>query len=219
MSIEYEVRYDDEYSRHAPLDRARRLLVDRHGARTRSATDLVYDQDKCSIEITLIPSDTGDPGGTLIESVGFRVPAGAKGQSVDRAVEIAFALAKELGWRLFDPQSGSYITAADFEPLPPLRESLAQIASSVRAESVASLARRLWRRTRRQSWQSVAWIVLGGWLVARGAGWLFEVRPERETVLTLGIIAAVTLVVVLLDVVTDVVGEVRTAAGKSTGKT
>jgi hypothetical protein len=215
MSIDYEVRFDDACSRQASLVAVRHLLVDVHGARVLSDNELLYDRDKCWIEITLIqPASSEDPA-PVVNAVGFRIPAAGRLGSANRAIEIGFDLAGRLGWGLFDPQSDRYVTADDLAPPPPLRESLARLGAEVSALSADSLARRLWRRTRRQSLRSLGEISFGGVGVAILAAWLFGFRPERNPTLTLAIVASVTVLVALLDIVADVLGEVHSTATHS----
>lgn len=180
MSIEYEVRSDDEYSRPASAAKARAMLGERWGVNEGPAGVLLYDAERCLVEIELGSNEPMTENGS-IQWVGLRVPAGARLESATRAIAIGMSLGQELDWRLYDPQSDRYVLPSDMEPGPPLRDALAQLAAEVRAESRSALARRLWLRGRRQSLRSIGEIAFGAVLVAFLSGWLFRLSPRATT--------------------------------------
>jgi hypothetical protein len=216
MSIEYEVRSDDSYSHTASAAEAREILRVRWGVEDVVAEVLVHEANGCRVEIELGSDDETKQDGR-IQWVGLRVPAGARLESATRAVEIGMSLGQGLGWRLFDPQSDSYLEPSDLEPGPRLREAVAQLIRDVRGETARALGTRLWLRGRRQSLRSFAEITFGAALVAVASGWLFGFRLEQRPGLTLALIVGVTALVVAGDIVLDVLGEVHTAASKRAG--
>jgi len=213
MSIEYEVRSDDSYSHTAPVADAREILRVRWGVEDIVAEVLVYEANGCRVEIEL-GANHGTKQDGRIQWVGLRVPAGARLESATRAVEIGMSLAQGLGWRLFDPQSDSYLEPSDLEPGPRLREAVAQLIREVRGQTARALGTRLWLRGRRQSLRSFGEITFGAVLVAVTSGWLFGFRLAQRPGLTLAIIVGVTALVVAGDIVLDVLGDVHTAASK-----
>lgn len=51
MSVEYEVRSDDDYSRPASASEARSILVERWGVRDLGGGMLLYERDECYVEV------------------------------------------------------------------------------------------------------------------------------------------------------------------------
>jgi hypothetical protein len=216
VSLEYEVRSDDSYSRTAPAAEVRRLLRERWGVEEAESTVLLYEADRCLVEIELGRREgAADPD--RIQWVGLRVPAGARLESATRAIEIAMSVAQLLGWRLLDLQTDEHLEPSDLEPSPGWRDALAQLAREVGAEPVTALAKRLWLRGRRQSLRSIGEIAFGAALVAVVSGWLLGFRVEERPGLALGITAFVTALVVAADIVLDVLGEVHAAASARSG--
>jgi hypothetical protein len=213
VSVDFEVRSDDDYSRQAPASEARTLLAERWGVKDQGDGMLVYDRDKCHVEVTLGTGETAVQGAGNIRCIGLRVPAGARFESGKRAVEIGIGLAQALGWRLHDPQGDRYIDPGELEPGRPLREEIAQLAAEVRREPAGRLMRRLWARTRRQSFRSVAEIAFGGTAVGLLCGRVSGLGMLERPELTLGIAVVVTVLVVGADIVVDVVGEIHTDVG------
>ncbi len=150
MSIEYEVRSDDSYSHTASAAEAREILRVQWGVEGARAGVLVYEADRCRVEIEL-GSEGGTPEDGRIQWVGLRVPAGARLESAARAVEIGMSLGRGLGWRLFDPQSDAYVEPSDLEPGPEWREAVAQLIGEVRGERAKALGKRLWLALRLSS--------------------------------------------------------------------
>ena len=216
VSIEYEVRSDDSYSHTASAAEAREILRVRWGVEGAHAGVLVYEADRCRVEVELGSKDGTTEGGR-IQWVGLRVPAGARLESATRAVEIGMSLGRGLGWRLFDPQSDAYVEPSDLEPGPDWREAVAQLIGEVRGETGKALGRRLWLRGRRQSLRSIGEIAFGAALVTVVSGWLFGFRPEQRPGLAVAIMASVTALIVAGDIVLDVLGEVHTAARERVG--
>ena len=210
MSIEYEVRSEDDQAPPVPVSAVLEILrrwelrEGRNGLR-------VYDADQCHVEVSWGLEDA-DPNTSTINWVGLRVPAGAKLESADRAVAIAVSLAQGLGWRVFDPQSDRYLDPDEPEPASSLRADVARLLAEVRGESTAVLAKRLWLRARRQSLRSIGEIAFGAAVVTGVSGRLLGIRAEERLGLTLAIVAGLTAIIVCADIVLDVLGEIHAAA-------
>jgi hypothetical protein len=101
VSIEYEVRSDDDYSRHVTSSVARELVQAHPGVRDSSVDGFLYQADRCCVEIQL--GAEGKNSQDTVQWIGLRIPAGARLESATRAVEIGMALARNLGWRLIRP--------------------------------------------------------------------------------------------------------------------
>jgi hypothetical protein len=82
VSIEYEVRSDDDFSRDAPRSVVRQLLD--ATPHVRDAGDaFVYEDGRCCVEIDFGAEGLDSPD--RVSWIGLRVPAGAKLDSATRA--------------------------------------------------------------------------------------------------------------------------------------
>lgn len=215
MSIEYEVRSDDAYSRHVSAVVAREILQAHWYVKGSLDSGFLYEGDQCHVEIQFGSEDESTEDS--IDWIGLRIPAGARLESATRAVEIGMTLAQGLGWRLFDPQSDTYVEASDLLPGPPLREALAQLAREVKDESARALGRRLWLRGRRQSLRSIGEIAFGALLLVFVSDRLFGFGFAQRPGPSVGLIAGLTALIVMADILLDVLGEIHTAAGARSG--
>jgi hypothetical protein len=210
VSIEYEVRSDDSYSRHVSASVARGILQANWNVTESSAGFFLYQGGRCHVEIELGAEDAASPG--EVQWVGLRVPAGAKLESATRAVELGISLAQQLGWRLFDAQSGSYIQASDLLPPPPFREAIVQLGRDVISEPVRSLGTRVWLRGRRQSLRSIGAIAFGALLLVFVSDRFIGFGFGERLGLSFALVAGVSTLIVVGDILLDVLGEVRTEA-------
>ncbi len=218
MSLDLEVRSDDDYSRSVPRQRVTDVLVNQRQVVT-SATDLLlYTRDGCYVEISLGTPETPTTEPDAVAWVGFRVPAGAALKSADRALRMAMAVAQEVGWRVFDPQRDDYIPPSELEPGPSFREALAQLGREVRLAGWRCFARKIGGRMRRQSLSGLALSIVLGFAAAVAAGWLFRFSVETRPMLSLILTAMAGAALVTLDVVTDVLGEIHQEAVRARAK-
>ena len=122
MSYDLEVRFDEDYSRTAPLPEIAAFLVSKYGAETLETKFLIVEDmrkqqrveidllgvDEC-IETAVLPSESADE----IAAIGLGVPHSLLGSSSEKLFDIAFGLARELGWRVYDPQTDGYISKSE----------------------------------------------------------------------------------------------------------
>lgn len=210
MSLEYEVRSDDDYSRDVPTSVVRELL--RASAQLSEGLDgsFLHEREGYLLEIDFGAETIN--ADDRVQWISLRVPAGARLSSATRAIEIGGRLAQDLGWRLFDPQSGLYVEASDLLQTQSFRSALEQLLQDVRSEPPAALWARLWLRARRQSWTSVGQIVAVALLLVFASDRLIGFGFGERLGLSLAVVALLSLLTVAGDVLLDVLGEVHVAA-------
>lgn len=209
MSLDLEVRSDDDYSRTAPRDAIVDLLLKEWQATPKSNDLFVYDRDQCWVEITLGGDDSEHQRTAVLQWVGFRVPAGARFKSGEVSLRIAMSVAGQLGWRVYDPQRDDYVPPSELEPGPPLREAVAGLLAEARQEGLGRLLGRTGRRLRRQSLSSIGYMAAAGFIVAALAGRLLGFRLESHPTLVAFVASAIAVGLIIGDVVLDVLGEVH----------
>jgi hypothetical protein len=218
VSLDLEVRSDDEYSKTAQRELVVAYLRDEVRARATARDSLVYDHDGCWVEITIGHEYSTTTAADVVSWVGLRVPAGAAFKSGAAAYRISMAVAHRLRWRVYDPQRDDYVPATELEPGPSFREAIATLASEARQEGVRRLLVRTAHRLRRQSVASVGYMAASGFITAAVAarllGYRFELYP-RTIALAASALAAVLL---LGDVVLDVLGAVHQDALRRKGR-
>jgi hypothetical protein len=125
---------------------------------------------------------------------------------------MAVAVAEHVGWRVFDPQRGSYVDPAELLPGPPLRQAVVGLFEEVRAEGSLGVLRRLGRRARRQSLSSIAEFVGAGVVFAAIVARLFGFTLESNVWLLSSIAASLFGALLVGDIASDVLGEVHQEA-------
>jgi hypothetical protein len=209
MSLDLEVRSDDEYTRAAQREVVVACLQDQVRARATAKDLFVYDRDGCWVEITIGHGDSETDAAGVVSWVGVRIPAGAALKSGDAAYRLSMAVAQSLGWRVYDPQRDDYVPRSELEPGPSFRDALATLVNEARQEGARRLLGRLAQRMRRQSITSIAYLAAVGAIVTavgdRFLGYRFESHPWA-----LALIAAALAAGLLLgDVILDVLGAVH----------
>lgn len=212
MSLELEVRSDDDYSRSARRSRITAVLVEGWAAEKKTDDLLIYTGDGCRVEVCLGLPESPENGLEAVEWVGFRVPAGASLESADRSLRMAMAVAREIGWRVFDPQRGGYVDPSELEPGPSFREARARLWEEARVAGWRAFCGKMASRARRQSLAGMAVVLVLGCGAAVTVGWLFRFSVETRPLLSMVLGAGASLVFLALHVVTDVLGEVHQAA-------
>ena len=210
MSIEYEVRSDDSYSRHVPASVASELLQANVDVTASPGGGYLYQAGRCYVEIELGAENEGNDD--TVRWIGLRVPAGAPLESANTAVEIGIKLAQGLEWRLFDPQSDSYIQPSDLLPPPPFRDALMQLVQDVKSAPRQALWTRVWLRARRQSLGSIGQIAFGALLLVFVSDRFLGFGFGERLGLSLMLVASVSTLIIVADILLDVLGEVRTEA-------
>jgi hypothetical protein len=218
MSLDLEVRSDDEYTKVAPREVVVAWLQDEVRARPTAKDFFVYDRDACRVEITIGREDSETAAADAVSWVGFRVPAGASFKSGAAAYRLSMAVGQRLGWRVFDPQRDDYLPPSELEAGPSLREALATLLAEARQEGLRRLLARTARRLRRQSVASIGYIAGAGFIMAAVGGRLFGYRFEDHLGAILTIAAALAAALLLGDVVLDVLGEVHQDALRREGR-
>ena len=170
MSIELEVRSDDDYSRRVSRDDVAEFLRGA-GAEPQSDQLFLYLKGKRRVEIELGRPPEEPPG--LVSWIGFRVPAGARADSAEVSLRIAVSLAQRVGWRAYDPQRDDYVDPSELEPGPAFGERLAASLTEARAlgwrQVVRMCPRTLWE-SRVLLGASVLVGILAAWVVNLIAG-------------------------------------------------
>ena len=218
MSLDLEVRSDDEYTRMVQREVVVAWLRDEVRARATARDFFVYDQDACRVEITVGHGDSETADGDVVSWVGFRVPAGSSFKSGAAAYRLSMAVAQRLGWRVFDPQRDDYVPPAELEAGPSFREALATLLGEARQEGLRRLLVRSARRLLRQSVTSIGYIAGAGFIMAAVGGRLFGYRFEDHPGPIFAIAAALAAALLLGDVVLDVLGEVHQDALRRVGR-
>lgn len=218
MSLDLEVRSDDEYTKTAPREVVVAWLQDEVRARATAKDFFVYDQDACRVEITIGHGDSQTAAGDVVSWVGFRVPAGSSFKSGAAAYRLSMAVAQRLGWRVHDPQRDDYVPPSELEAGPSFREALATLLSEARQEGLRRLLVRTARRLRRQSVTSIGYIAGAGFIMAAVGGRLFGYRFEDHPGAILMIAAALAAALLLGDVILDVLGAVHQDALRRGGR-
>jgi hypothetical protein len=206
VSLDLEVRSDDDYSKTVHRDAVTAFLLGEWHVTSKSDALLVYDQEGCWVEISLGQTDSQPD---VLQWVGFRVPAGARFRSGEVSLRIAMGVAQRLGWRVHDPQRDDYVPPSELEPGPPLREAIAGLLGEAHQEGWRRFLSRTIRRLRRQSVGSIGYIAAAGFIAAAVGGRIIGYRFESHPRLV-GIVAvAIAVSLILGDVVLDVLGEVH----------
>lgn len=207
MSIELEVRSDDDYSRGTERQDVVTFLLEA-GAQGQSDGLFLYTKDRCRVEI-----DLGEPAegpSDLVHSVGFRVPAGARSESAEESLRMALSLAQHIGWRAYDPQRDGYVDPAEAEPGPTFREALLRVLREARAEGWRRLLKRLPGALRASLELAFAYPV-GGMVAA----WLVSLVIPDLVILAC-VAVGVTVFLAMAVAVLDLLGDVHQDAVKST---
>ena len=158
MSLDLEVRSDDEYTKAAQRELVVACLQEELRARDAAKDFFVYDRDGCLVEITIGHEDSQAAAPEVVSWIGVRVPAGASFKSGDAAYRLSMAIAQRLGWRVYDPQRDDYVPPSELEPGPSFRQALATLMSEARQEGAQRLLVRTAQRVRRQSITSIGYI-------------------------------------------------------------
>jgi F0F1-type ATP synthase assembly protein I len=125
---------------------------------------------------------------------------------------MAMALAGELGWRVFDPQRDDYVDPSELEPGPSAQQTVGRLAAEIRTAGSSQLRRRTMHRLRRQSLMGVFFPLVLGVGAAVVLGWLFRFSIETRPWLFVSITLFVGLGLIVLDVGSDVLGEIHQQA-------
>jgi len=207
MSIELEVRSDDDYSRGTEREDVVAFLL-QAGAQGQSDGLFLYTKDQCRVEI-----DLGDPAegrSDRVHSVGLRVPAGARSESADESLRIALSLAQHIGWRVYDPQRDGYVDPSEAEPGPTFREAVRRVLREAHAEGWRRLLRRFPGALRESLELAFAYPVAG-----MVAAWLVSlVIPDL--VVFVSVAVGVTVLLAMAVCVIDLLGDVHQDAVKAT---
>ena len=209
MSLDLEVRSDDEYTKAAQREVVVACL--RNEVRARAIADdfFLYDQDGCLVEITLGQDDSPAGAANVVTWIGFRVPAGASFKSGDAAYRLSMAVAQRLGWRVYDPQRDGYVPPSELKPGPSLREALATLLNEARREGAQRLLVRTAHRVRGQSVTSIGYIAAAAFIIAAVGGRIFGYRFESHPRAIVVIASALAAALFLGDVILDVLGAVH----------
>ena len=218
MSLDLEVRSDDEYTQAARRELVVAWLQDEVRATATARDFYVYDRDACRVEITLGHEESASAAADVVSWVGFRVPAGASFKSGAAAYRLSMDVAQRLGWRVFDPQRDGYVPPSELEAGPSFREALATLLREARQEGLRRLLVRMARRLRRQSVTSIGYIAGAGFIMAAVGGRLSGYRFEDHPGAILTIAAALAAALLLGDVVLDVLGAVHQDALRREGR-
>ena len=214
MSIELEVRSDDDYSRGTERPHIVAFLLEA-GAQGQSDGLFLYAKDRCRVEI-----DLGEPAegpSDLVHSVGFRVPAGARSESADESLRMALSLAQHIGWRVYDPQRDGYVDPSEAEPGPTFREALLRVLRDARAEGWRRLLKRFPGALRESLELAFVYPVAGivaAWLVSL-------VIPDLVVFVSVavGVTVSLAMAVSVLGLLGDVHQDAVTAASpRATGR-
>jgi hypothetical protein len=113
MSYDLEVRSDDDYSQSELRERVRAFLESQGAQAAGDPAFMFYDDPSKghTIEIDLGYEGTSDP--EMVNFVGFGVAYAFLSATGRKVLELAFAVAAHLGWRVYDPQAGRYLDAGD----------------------------------------------------------------------------------------------------------
>lgn len=206
MSYDLEVRADDRYSQAKTRERATTLLQ-RLGARV-SADSALYEDEAWGHVIEIDFGKEG-PGAGMISFVGFGLPYAYAATSGGKLVELAFAVASDFGWRVYDPQLGRYVEAGDEAAIS---ASLSRADAAVDELTTASrtgrhgFIARVLDRLLRQTKFMVLVAVLAFGSIAIFAGWSATQaqRPEPRRVvgrILTAALAAIVLRPLLLELV------------------
>lgn len=207
-----QVRSDDDYAKAASAEAVVALLRNDWHARVKGPTSLVYDRDGCWVEIELGNGEPANEVSGTVRWVGFRVPAAASFKSGSVAYYMSMAVAQTLGWRLFDPQRDDYVDPSELEPGPSLREGLTRLALEVRAVGRRDCLRKAARRLTQQSMLGLLLPIVLGFGAATAIGWLFRFSIETYPRLFVSLTLSVAAGLVVLDAVSDVLGEIHQEA-------
>ena len=211
MSFDLEVRPEDSGSPSTDRSQLVALLV-AMGAREVAPTAFIVSAPEGSVEVDL-DLVTGDPTRVSVIGVGGSAP--------QQAARVAFELADVASWRVYDLQSGNYITPSDLGPGLPWRVVLLQVRECCRGASPWWVLRRFLGHIRRQSAMSLFGYGIGFWLISEATnrfisrGTPFWARPG--VLVALCFCSAALVVDALLDVFGDLAqrGGVSRAGARS----
>jgi hypothetical protein len=111
MSYDLEVRSDDRYSQSKPSELATTLLR-KLGAQVGNDGSAIYQDENRGHTIEIDFGDDG-PGKGTITFIGFGLPYAYAATGGSTLMELAFAVAADFGWRVYDPQLGRYVEPSD----------------------------------------------------------------------------------------------------------
>jgi hypothetical protein len=209
MSLDLEVRSDDEYTKAAQREVVVACLRDEVRARDSAQDFFVYDRDGNLVEITIGHDESQAGAAEVVSWIGFRVPAGASFKSGDAAYRLSVAVAQRLGWRVYDPQRDDYVPPSELEPGPSFRQALATLLNEARQEGAQRLLVRTAHRVRHQSITSIGYIAAAGFIIAAVGGRIFGYRFEHHPRAIVLIASALAAALFLGDVILDVLGAVH----------
>lgn len=112
MSYDLHVQPDENFSQRIDLAHIANFLVKNRYIKRHSGTAFVYENKAGTRHIEIDLGDTVAEEKAIghVNVISLRVPAAFSASSVSHAVRLAFAIADHLGWKVFDPQSDSFIT-------------------------------------------------------------------------------------------------------------
>jgi hypothetical protein len=151
------------------------------------------------IEIDLGCQGAGDS--ERVNFVGFGVPYAFLGASGRKVLELAFAVASHLGWRLYDPQNGRYCDASDEAVLIASQASALGAVDQISREGLRprrSFLGRVLERLMRQTTFTVAIAVLAFGMIGVYAGWTEKSRQRQDPRGFVGMVLGAALAAVLL---------------------
>jgi hypothetical protein len=116
MSYDLVIRSDDQYSQSRPIDEVARVVSAIADVTPNGPDSFMIDRTEAGVWISMDISfagpdgDRADPPPHERNVIDIHVPAAFFDGSKQRLMDVAASIADRLGWRVYDPQEGVYIS-------------------------------------------------------------------------------------------------------------
>jgi hypothetical protein len=201
MSYDLEVRADDTYSRTEDRERVRDLLRELGAHATGSDTFMLYGGPAHGYAIEIDLGHEGPGRGDGVNFIGLGIPYTLLKAAGRELLDLAFSVATQLGWRVYDPQAGRYFDIAEHAAA---LDSQATTLASVDRMSVprdsgshSFVSRVLDRLIRQTKFMVVVAIVTFG-AIGAYAEWAAERCPRHDPRPFVGTVIGAALMIVVL---------------------
>jgi hypothetical protein len=121
LSYDLEIRSDPDYSKSVPLEELTALISTIPGMVKKGPTSFVFDRSEGGIHMVVaLGYETGEedeltPRSDRVNSAAIVVPYPLLAKSGPLALQLAFQVAEQLGWSVYDPQAETELTRDSLE--------------------------------------------------------------------------------------------------------
>jgi hypothetical protein len=182
MSYDLEVRSDADHSRTVPLGRMASVVRSLPGVAQTGPTSFVLDRVEAGIHLNIDvghgSEDERPPaaGDDPVSLAALLVPYAFLDRTAPVALEMAFRIAEELGWSVYDPQGDHVLTRqdADLTPATGTGDDLLERAASAPASLGALFEQEMWNHGSLAAVGIFVAVAVGGIALLIAWGWSRE---------------------------------------------